>query len=229
MTDDAATRTRGRGARERLASTATRLFYRNGINATGIETITQHAKVSKRTLYQHFSSKTELVESYLRAFDGEPGTPMERGLERANLAPRERLLAVFDVPPVDRFRGCPFHNAAVESAGTWSTVDEIVRAHKRRFAERLVAVAEEAGAADSYALGHQLMVLFEGAAALATSLNDTAPFLHARSAAAQLIDRAIEVSRNPSKSPTSEESPSGDERRRRSSAKSRGRISRPDQ
>jgi hypothetical protein len=33
-------------------------------------------------------------------------------------------------------------------------------------------------------------VLFEGAKALATSLNDTAPLLHARSAAETLIDAA---------------------------------------
>ncbi len=189
MTTQASHRGGGRGARERLAATAARLFYRNGINATGVETIIQHAKVSKRTLYQHFSSKTELVENYLRALD-ESGTPMERPLDRPDLAPRERLLAIFDLPPVDRFRGCPFHNAAVESAGTWAGVDEMVRAHKRRFAERLVEVAQEAGAGDAYTLGNQLMVLFEGATALATSLNDTSALLHARSAAAQLIDDA---------------------------------------
>ncbi len=180
----------GRGARERLASAAATLFYRNGIYATGVETVIQHAKVSKRTLYQHFSSKTELVENYLRSLD-QSGTPMERPLYRRDLAPRERLLAIFDVPPVEKFRGCPFHNAAVESAGEWSTVDDLVRAHKRRFTERLVAVAGEAGARDPYELGNQLMVLFEGATALATSLNDTAALLHARSAAAQLIAGAI--------------------------------------
>nr|WP_234794114.1 TetR/AcrR family transcriptional regulator [Mycolicibacterium flavescens] len=189
MTAQTPARGGGRGARERLAATAAKLFYRNGIHATGVEAVIRHAKVSKRTLYQHFSSKTELVENYLRTLD-ESGTPMERLLERTDLAPRERLLAMFDASPVERFRGCPFHNAAVESAGTWPTVDELIRAHKRRFAERLVALAAEAGAADPYALGHQLLVLFEGAAALATTLNDTAALLHARSAAAHLIDGA---------------------------------------
>lgn len=188
MTEQAPTRG-GRGARDRLAATASKLFYRNGINATGVEAVIQQAKVSKRTLYQHFSSKTELVEDYLRKLD-ESGTPMERPLNRSELSPRERLLAIFDAPPVERFRGCPFHNAAVESAGAWPEVDDLVRAHKRRFAERLVAVAEEAGARDPYALGNQLLVLFEGATALATSLNDTSALLHARSAAAQLIDDA---------------------------------------
>lgn len=181
---------RGRGARERLAATAAKLFYRNGIHATGVEMVIQQAKVSKRTLYQHFASKNELVENYLLAMD-DAGTPMERGLFRTDLGPRDRLLAIFDAPPVERFRGCPFHNAAVESAGAWTRLDDIIRAHKRRFAERLIATAEELGASDPYLLGNQLMVLFEGATALATTLNDTAPLLHARSAAAQLVDEAI--------------------------------------
>lgn len=120
----------------------------------------------QRTLYQYFPSKGELVESYLRTVDKARGTPVDRHQQdRTDLTAREHLLAIFDAPPVDRFRGCPFHNAAVESAGSWSTVDEIVRANKRRFAEQLVALAEEAGAADSYRLGHQLMVLFERAKA----------------------------------------------------------------
>ncbi|MCA4738160.1 hypothetical protein H8Z62_06575, partial [Mycobacterium avium subsp. hominissuis] len=39
-------------------------------------------------------------------------------------------------------------------------------------------------------LGNQLAVLYEGAAALSTSLNDPSPWAHARAAAHTLIDRA---------------------------------------
>jgi hypothetical protein len=59
------------------------------------------------------------------------------------------------------------------------------------FTGRLIAVAHEAGAADPHLLGQQLAVLFEGATAMATSLNDTAPVAHARAAAATLIDAAL--------------------------------------
>ena len=191
MSDTTAERKGGRGARERLLTSASRLFYRKGIHATGIEALIQHANVSKRTLYQHFSSKDELVEHYLRRIDEAGGSPMEKPLLKQDLPPRDRLLAIFDAAPVAKFRGCPFHNAAVESAGELSAVDDIVRNHKRRLAELLVQVAAEAGAADPYALGHQLLVLFEGAASLATSLNDTGAFVHARAAAARLIDCAV--------------------------------------
>lgn len=181
----------GRGARERIERAAARLFYRNGIHATGVELIAQEAGVSKRTLYQHFASKNELVDNYLRNIEARGGAPTERRLDDVALPARERLLAIFDLGQSDVVRGCPFHNAAVESAGSLATTDEIVRSHKRDFTGRLIAVAREAGAADPHLLGQQLAVLFEGATAMATSLNDTAPVVHARAAAATLIEAAL--------------------------------------
>ncbi len=184
------TRRSGRGARGRITRAAAELFYRRGIHATGVDLLAREAQVSKRTFYQHFSSKTKAVEDYLRTIDAAGGSPMERRLDTTDLRPRERLLAIFDGSTSRRFRGCPFHNAAVESAGELTGIDEIVRAHKQQFADRLAAVAADAGATDPFLLAQQLLVLFEGATALSTSVNDTAPLVHARSAAAQLIDSA---------------------------------------
>ncbi|BBX41245.1 TetR/AcrR family transcriptional regulator [Mycobacterium simiae] len=181
----------GRGARERIETAAARLFYHHGIHATGVELIAREANVSKRTLYQHFPGKNDLVESYLRRMDTEGGSPNEQRLADPNLSARERLLAIFEMSQREVMRGCPFHNAAVESAGTLRAADDIVRAHKQRIIGRLIAVAREAGVADPELLGQQLAVLFEGATALATSLNDTAPVVHARAAAATLIEASL--------------------------------------
>lgn len=180
----------GRGARERILTAATTLFHREGIHATGVERLTEHAHVSKRTFYQHFSSKNDLVEEYLRRIHHAGGMPSEQAIDTADASPRGRLLAIFDSAPGSRFRGCPFHNAAVEAAGEMPGVEDIVHAHKLDFTARLIHAATEAGARDPYRLGNQLAVLFEGAKALATSLNDTSPLLHARSAAETLIDAA---------------------------------------
>lgn len=191
MTGPTARPTGGRGARERIERAAARLFYRQGIHATGVELIAQEAKVSKRTLYQHFPSKNDLVDSYLRTMDARGGSPSEQRLDDPTMSARDRLLGIFEMSRRDVMRGCPFHNAAVESAGSLRSTDAIVRAHKQRFIHRLIAVAQEAGAADPHLLGQQLAVLFEGATAMATSLNDTAPVVHARAAAATLIDASI--------------------------------------
>jgi AcrR family transcriptional regulator len=96
----------GRGARQRILDTAAELFYRDGINATGVERLAAESSVSKRTLYQHFPSKTAVVEEYLRAIE-QRASRLSTGTD--DQTPRQRLLAVFDTPtgPTPTLRGCP--------------------------------------------------------------------------------------------------------------------------
>ena len=55
---------------------------------------------------------------------------------------RDRLLGIFELSRREVVRGCAFHNAAVESAGSFTSTDEIVQAHKLEFTRRLIAVAQ---------------------------------------------------------------------------------------
>src|SRR5271154_3457990 len=98
----------GRGARERILTAATPLFHREGIHATGVERLAEYAHVSKRTFYQHFHSKNDLVEESLGRIHQAGGAPSEQAIDTTDAPPRARLLAVFDSAPGDRFRGCPF-------------------------------------------------------------------------------------------------------------------------
>lgn len=179
----------GRGARQRILDAAAELFYRDGINATGVERLAAESSVSKRTLYQHFPSKAAVVEEYLRSVEHRVANPVDN----TDQTPRERLLAVFQAPTArgGPLRGCPFHNAAVEAAGAMPGVQEIVRASKRSFINGLVELARQAGASDPQLLGSELGVLYEGAAALATSLDDSTPWAHARAAAETMIDNML--------------------------------------
>ncbi|MEV4239698.1 MULTISPECIES: helix-turn-helix domain-containing protein [unclassified Nocardia] len=181
----------GRGARQRILNAAAELFYTEGINATGVELIATKASVSKRTLYQHFPSKTALVEEYLRMLRQAAGDITDTPSRESDSDPRSRLLALFDSPDVADapMRGCPFHNAAVEAAETMPGVQAIVHAYKRNYIDGLAELARQAGAADPQLLGDQLAVLFEGAA-VSTSLDDPAPWAHARGAAEALISQA---------------------------------------
>jgi AcrR family transcriptional regulator len=183
----------GRGARQRILDAAAELFYREGINATGVERLATESSVSKRTLYQHFPSKTAVVEAYLRSIEERVANPIQPGTQPADQTPRERLLALFDVPTTRGapLRGCPFHNAAVEAAGSMPGVQGIVRTNKHNFVDGLTELADQAGAANPQLLGNQLAVLYEGAAALTTSLDDSSPWAHAHMAAETLIDQAL--------------------------------------
>ncbi|WP_416173146.1 TetR/AcrR family transcriptional regulator [Cryobacterium sp. 10C3] len=84
----------GRGARERLLSASQQLFPDQGINCTGVDQLCAVAGVSKRTLYQHFDGKDELIAEYLRRFDPDI---LPEVFDRSDLTPRERLLAIFDI------------------------------------------------------------------------------------------------------------------------------------
>jgi AcrR family transcriptional regulator len=182
----------GRGARQRILDTASRLFYQEGINATGVERLASEASVSKRTLYQHFPSKTAVVEEYLRAIQQRVGDPIRPGPDAAKRSPRARILALFESPsPGGLMRGCPFHNAAVEAADAMPEVQDIVHVHKRNYIEGLTHLAKQAGARNPKLLGNQLALLYEGAAALSTSLDDPSPWTHAQKAARTLLDEAV--------------------------------------
>ena len=193
LTEKESTSRGGRGARRRILTAAAQLFYFEGINATGVDLIAERASVSKRTLYQHFPSKTALVEEYLRQLRQQGGEGEEESAQTPDATPRAQLLALFELTDAGdgRMRGCPFHNAAVEAAGVMPGVEHIVHLHKRDYIDGLTELARAAGAADPDMLGNQIALLYEGAAGLSTSLNDPAPWARARATAEALIDQAV--------------------------------------
>jgi AcrR family transcriptional regulator len=174
---------RGRGARERILSASQRLFLDQGINRTGMDQLCAAAEVSKRTLYQHFTGKDELIAEHLRRFDPDV---LPEVFDRADLTPRERLLAVFDIhSPL-----CPFIAAAVEIQDPVHPARVYARDYKRAFAARLTEAAREAGATDPERLGEQLALLLDGASARSRVL-DADAFATAADIATALVDAAV--------------------------------------
>src|ERR1700744_1146429 len=180
---------RGRGARERILSASRQLFRDQGINCTGMDQLCAEAQVSKRTLYQHFSGKDELIAEHLRRFDPDV---LPEVFDRADLTPRERLLAAFDIhAPL-----CPFIAAAVEIHDPGHPARLRARDYKTAFAARLAETAREAGAANPEQLGEQLALLLDGASARNRVLN-TETFATAAAIAVVLINSAIPKPRSP--------------------------------
>jgi AcrR family transcriptional regulator len=183
-------RRRGRGARERILDAAQQLFREHGINNTGMDLLCAAAQVSKRTAYQHFGSKDELIAEYLRRLDVDT---MPEVFDRTDLTPRERLLAAFDKPAGfedDAVPLCPFIAASVEIADPDHPARVRSREYKTSVAARLTATAREAGAADPELLGEQLALLLDGASARTRALGaDAIPT--AAGIAATLIEQAI--------------------------------------
>jgi AcrR family transcriptional regulator len=98
--------------RAKILETIDRLFYRQGIRAVGVDTIVAELGISKKTLYRHFRSKSEMIEAYLRGrfrplpVDSDK-PPAEQIL--SNFAWLERSLS-----SKKEYRGCAYLNALAE-------------------------------------------------------------------------------------------------------------------
>jgi AcrR family transcriptional regulator len=179
-----------------LLAAAARLFYARGVGATGIDAITAEAGVAKKSLYNNFSSKSDLVAAYLEARHEEwLGLYRER-LDKAS-GPRERVLAIFDAY-LDHarfaydhgFRGCGLLNAAAElPAGSPGRL--AVRRHKEEVEELLAAHLAELlpGQEERRTrFASHLAFLLEGAMVRAGLEGGDARLLEGRNIAAQLLD-----------------------------------------
>lgn len=168
---------------ERILRAADELFYRDGIQAVGVDTIAAEAGISKRTLYNHFPSKDALIAAYL--------TWRMRPMPETQGAPAEEILAHFDGLAAwfasPEFRGCPLLNAVAELGDPRHPAHAIAREGKERrrlwFRERLVAL----GAPDPDGLALQLLVLSDGAIAQALVRRDATVAVAAREAARVLL------------------------------------------
>src|ERR1700730_16311729 len=178
-------RRRGRGARERILSASQQLFREQGINRTGMDQLCAAAQVSKRTAYQHFTGKDELVAEYLRRFDP---SVLSGVFDRTDLTPRERLLAAFDIPPTTPL--CPYIAAAVELHDPQHPASQYARDYKTAIAARLTETAREACATIPEQRAEQLALLLGGASAR-TGVLTLEPFPTAAPIAAVLIGNAI--------------------------------------
>jgi AcrR family transcriptional regulator len=107
-------------ARERILTTAYRLFTRRGIRAVGNDEVIAVSGVAKATLYRHFPSKNDLVLAVLQRRE-ELWTLglVEQQSRLRGETPEEQLLAIFDVfhdwfQKREDFDGCSFINVLIE-------------------------------------------------------------------------------------------------------------------
>ncbi|MFD5697321.1 TetR/AcrR family transcriptional regulator [Streptomyces lasiicapitis] len=187
-----APRRRGRGGRERILAAAAHLFATQGINATGMEQVAEEAPVSKRTLYAHFRTKSDLVIAHLQDL-ASSGATLESVLTREDIPPRERILGLFDQPVADGapVRGCPFIDAAAEFPDPENAVHSYAREQKLRMVRLVNVLVSELGCREPDVLAEQLVTLADGAAGRAMVLGDADYGRHARAAAEVLLERAL--------------------------------------
>jgi AcrR family transcriptional regulator len=154
-------------ARGRLLSAATRLFCKNGINATGIDAIIHEAGTAKTTLYKLFGSKNNLVHAVLETEGKHWREWFIAAIESGGGSPQTKLTRIFpalkDWFRQERFYGCPFINAVGEHDKDQKQLRAIAMRHKKVVLGYIEMLASEMGAADPQVLAHQLGLLMDGA------------------------------------------------------------------
>ncbi|MGV8858918.1 TetR/AcrR family transcriptional regulator [Rhodoglobus sp.] len=152
-------------AGQRILDAAGDLFYSRGITAVGVDLIAEHSGVTKRTLYNQFGSKDQLVVAYLEereqrwqslvlAAIAAAVSPVE-----AVFAPLEALRTWNQTNP----RGCAFINALAELPDPAHPAHLIATTQKQWLVDLFSELATVAGCSTPDALATQLLVLHEGA------------------------------------------------------------------
>lgn len=181
--------------REQLLKTALELFAKNGIHATGIDTIVEHSGVTKKTLYAHFRSKEELVLAVLRQYDGLARNEFMRRVESGGKTPRARLFAIFDVAQrwfqQKNFYGCLFINTIGEFSDKDTPIRHVCKEYKKLVKGYIRKLCQQAGALDPQGLAEELVLLLEGATVTAQVSQNPKTAQIAKRAAKALIDKAI--------------------------------------
>jgi AcrR family transcriptional regulator len=155
------------GTAEKVLSTASRLFYANGVRAVGVEWIVAESGVAKTSLYRHFQTKDALVGAFLEREDREFWQQWEQVVAAASSDPKSELMALLDWigkrVSRDGYRGCPQINVAAEFADTTHPARTVRREHKTEMLKRLRDIVGRIGVKRPDEIAMQLALLIDGA------------------------------------------------------------------
>lgn len=169
--------------RDKLLSTASGLFHRQGYNATGINQIIDEAGIAKGSFYYHFKSKEELCMAFLNARH-------EYWLDRLKQfvgydQTKQSVVLAFDfllkMNEEEHFRGCSFLNILSEIDDSQPEVLKIIQNHKSNLREYLLTLLEKPE------LAHHVYLIFEGALIESQLFKNQWPVMEGRKIVESLI------------------------------------------
>jgi len=154
-------------ARQRILAIADDLFYREGIRATGVDTIIAESEVAKTTLYRYFPSKDDLVAAYLEDRSQRFWESFEAVVRQHSGHPKQQLLAIFEwldeVLSNGDCHGCPLLMVASEFPELDYPGHQIAIAYKERIRDRMAELAKLAEIEETEELSAALLMLLDGA------------------------------------------------------------------
>jgi len=146
--------------RARILEVADRLFYNDGVRATGTEKIMSIAEVAKATFYRHFESKDALVLAYLENRDRALWDYLSHPTPPKDL--REALTKFERMANWPEIIGCPFLRIASEYPDTAHPYHRLAIEHQNKILEYLTNLLKPF-AIDKRAAAAAILSVIDGA------------------------------------------------------------------
>lgn len=180
-------------AADKIINAAEELFYKEGIQAIGVDRIVKHANVAMNTFYKHFPSKDLLIETYLKNRDSRWMDWLNEYIKLKE-NPRDKVFAIFnaldDWFQEKTYRGCAFINASGELGEVKHYINQISREHKDKIYKQIYDILNEC--LDEKELDKvckQIMILVEGAIVQSYINCEVGAAKNAKEVASLILDR----------------------------------------
>jgi AcrR family transcriptional regulator len=178
--------------RQRIIDATYTLFYQSGFMRTGVDAVADAAGITKRTLYQHFGSKDELIEAVLERQHQMALERIRQWADQISGKPEQMVMALFEKlaqwAARPEWKGSGFSRAAVEFADLpGHPARKAARRHKERVEMHLLEKFTEQGLDGAALIARGVLLLIEGCQSLVLIHGDLDYIDAARHAALVLV------------------------------------------
>ena len=179
--------------RQQIIDEAYTLFYQSGFMRTGVDAIANAAGITKRTLYQHFGSKDELIGAVLEHQHQMSLERIRRWADCMTGKPDQMVMTLFEKLTQwangTEWRGSGFTRAAVEFADLpGHPARKAARRQKKEVEMYLVEKFAAQDLDDAEQLVREVLLLIEGCQTLAL-IHDNLDYIDAARHAALILVR----------------------------------------
>lgn len=169
--------------KERIIRVASDLFYRQGFNSTGINQIIAEADIAIGSLYNHFTSKNDLLQAYLIKEELEWFKGFEDHTAQIS-EPKKKILSLIDyrkkLQKSSKFAGCHFIKIIAELGDSSPVVSDFAKKHKGKQKEMVRTLvsgyAENKKDLNADLITESIFLLIEGAVVTSTIDKNTDSF-----------------------------------------------------
>lgn len=180
--------------KQTIIETASKLFYQNGYNLTGINEIIREAGIAKATLYSHFKSKEDICIAYLE-HKNDSFIEEIRAFILKRKSGEAQLIALFEFLEIfyaqKEFNGCWCINTISEIPRDNNNIRSKIQEQKKDFLtliDRLVKTnLSHKTTIEKELIAKHIYVLYEGALAESHLHQDPWPIASAKEMCKQLI------------------------------------------